>query len=214
MCGEFEMKPFTRVSGAAVPLMMANIDTDVIIRVERLTERSAEGLRKHAFAALRYQSDGVEQPDCPLNQPQFRDAPILLAGANFGCGSSREPAVWALMALGIRAVIAESFGDIFFSNCFQNGVLAIALSAATVEVLAAEAGAGNAGFSVDLVKQEIATPSGKAFAFQVDPQRRESLLGGLDDIGQTLKLSAAIDAWQAQDRQVRPWVWLPGSVQL
>jgi 3-isopropylmalate/(R)-2-methylmalate dehydratase small subunit len=118
------------------------------------------------------------------------------------------------MALGIRCVIAESFGDIFFSNCFQNGVLPIALSTATVEVLAAEAEVGDAGFSVDLAKQEIATPSGKTFAFQVDPQRRESLLGGLDDIGQTLKLSAAIDAWQAQDRQVRPWVWLPGSVQL
>jgi 3-isopropylmalate/(R)-2-methylmalate dehydratase small subunit len=208
------MKPFTSVSGAAVPLMMANIDTDVIIRVERLTERSAEGLRKHAFEALRYQSDGVEKPDCPLNQPQFRGAPILLAGANFGCGSSREPAVWALMALGIRCVIAESFGDIFFSNCFQNGVLPIALSATTVEVLAAEAAAGDTGFLVDLATQVIATPSGKTFAFQVDPQRRVSLLGGLDEISQTLELSAAIDAWQAQDQQLRPWVWLPGSVQL
>jgi 3-isopropylmalate/(R)-2-methylmalate dehydratase small subunit len=208
------MKPFTNVSGAAVPLMMANIDTDVIIRVEHLTERSAEGLRRHAFAALRYQSDGVEKPDCPLNQPQFRGAPILLGGANFGCGSSREPAVWALMALGIRCVIAESFGDIFFSNCFQNGVLPIALTAAAVEALASEAAAGDTRFLVDLAEQVITTPSARAFAFEVDPRRREGLLAGLDDIGQTLKLSAAIEAWQARDQQVRPWVWLPGSVQL
>jgi 3-isopropylmalate/(R)-2-methylmalate dehydratase small subunit len=208
------MKPFANVSGAAVPLMMANIDTDVIIRVEHLTERSAEGLRRHAFAALRYQSDGVEKPDCPLNQPQFRGAPILLGGANFGCGSSREPAVWALMALGIRCVIAESFGDIFFSNCFQNGVLPIALTAAAVEALASEAAAGDTRFLVDLAEQVITTPSARAFAFEVDPRRREGLLAGLDDIGQTLKLSAAIEAWQARDQQVRPWVWLPGSVQL
>ena len=208
------MKPFTNVSGAAVPLMMANIDTDVIIRVEHLTERSAEGLRRHAFAALRYQSDGVEKPDCPLNQPQFRGAPILLAGANFGCGSSREPAVWALMALGIRCVIAESFGDIFFSNCFQNGVLPIALTATAVEALASEAAAGDTRFLVDLAEQVITTPSARAFAFEVDPRRREGLLAGLDDISQTLKLSAAIEAWQARDQQVRPWVWLPGSVQL
>jgi 3-isopropylmalate/(R)-2-methylmalate dehydratase small subunit len=208
------MKPFTKVSGAAVPLMMANIDTDVIIRVEHLTERSAEGLRKHAFAALRYQSDGAERSDCPLNQTQFRGAPILLAGANFGCGSSREPAVWAVMALGIRCVIAESFGDIFFSNCFQNGVLPIAVAATTVEALASETLAGDTRFSVDLAKQVIVTPSGRAFAFEVDPRRREGLLAGLDDIGQTLKLSAAIDVWQAQDQQVRPWVWIPGSVQL
>jgi 3-isopropylmalate/(R)-2-methylmalate dehydratase small subunit len=208
------VKPFTTLSGAAVPLMMANIDTDVIIRVERLTERSAEGLRKHAFEALRYRPEGVENPECPLNQPQFRDAPILLAGANFGCGSSREPAVWALMALGIRCVIAESFGDIFFGNCFQNGVLPIVVSATTIAALAAEAVMGAAGFSVDLTKQVIATPSGRTFAFQIDPQRRESLLRGLDDIGQTLELSAAIDDWQARDREVRPWVWLPDSVQL
>ena len=208
------MKPFANVSGAAVPLMMANIDTDVIIRVEHLTERSAEGLRRHAFAALRYQSDGVEKPDCPLNQPQFRGAPILLGGANFGCGSSREPAVWALMALGIRCVIAESFGDIFFSNCFQNGVLPIALTAAAVEALASEAAAGDTRFLVDLAEQVITTPSARAFAFEVDPRRREGLLAGLDDISQTLKLSAAIEAWQARDQQVRPWVWLPGSVQL
>jgi 3-isopropylmalate/(R)-2-methylmalate dehydratase small subunit len=208
------MKPFTNVRGAAVPLMMANVDTDLIIRVEHLTERSADGLRKHAFAALRYQSDGAERSDCPLNQTQFRGAPILLAGANFGCGSSREPAVWAVMALGIRCVIAESFGDIFFSNCFQNGVLPIAVSATTVEALASEAVAGDTRFSVDLAKQVIVTPSGRTFAFEVDPQRREGLLAGLDDIGQTLKLSAVIDAWQAQDQQVRPWVWLPGSVQL
>jgi 3-isopropylmalate/(R)-2-methylmalate dehydratase small subunit len=208
------MEPFTNVSGAAVPLMMANIDTDVIIRVEHLTERSAEGLRRHAFAALRYQSDGVEKPDCPLNQPQFRGAPILLGGANFGCGSSREPAVWALMALGIRCVIAESFGDIFFSNCFQNGVLPIALTATAVEALASEAAAGDTRFLVDLAEQVITTPSARAFAFEVDPRRREGLLAGLDDISQTLKLSAAIEAWQARDQQVRPWVWLPGSVQL
>jgi 3-isopropylmalate/(R)-2-methylmalate dehydratase small subunit len=208
------MKPFTVVTGVAVPLPMANVDTDVIIRVERMTSRSPAGLRKYAFEALRYMPDGTENPDCLLNQPAFRDAPILIAGSNFGCGSSREPAVWALMALGIRCVIAESFGDIFFSNCFQNGVLALTLSQPAIEALTADAAGGGTGFCVDLVQQRVVAPSGTAFPFQVDPQRRESLIEGLDEVGQTLKLTDAITQWQAQDRIARPWVWLPDSVQL
>jgi 3-isopropylmalate/(R)-2-methylmalate dehydratase small subunit len=208
------VKPFTSISGTAVPLMMANIDTDVIIRVERLANRSAPGLRKYAFEALRYLPDGTENPECVLNMTAYRDAPILLAGANFGCGSSREPAVWSLMALGIRCVIAESFGDIFFSNCFQNGVLAIRLAKESVEVLAREATEGTPKFSVDLVAQVIRSPSARTFDFHVDPQRKESLMEGLDEVGQTLKWIDAIAAWQENDRRARAWVWLPDSVQL
>jgi 3-isopropylmalate/(R)-2-methylmalate dehydratase small subunit len=208
------MKPFTTVSGAAVPLLAANIDTDIIIRVERLTNRSAAGLKKYAFEALRYDAAGAEKPDSPFNQARFKDAPILLAGANFGCGSSREPAVWAIAALGVRCVIAESFGDIFFGNCFQNGILALVLPKAAIEALAAEGGEGNTGFTVDLVERMVTSPAGQRFAFEVDPQRRESLIEGLDQVGQTLKWIGEIDAWQARDRSVRPWVWLPDSVQL
>jgi 3-isopropylmalate/(R)-2-methylmalate dehydratase small subunit len=208
------MKPFTVVTGAAVPLPLANVDTDVIIRVERMTNRAPAGLRKYAFEALRYLPDGKENPDCLLNQPPFRDAPILVTGANFGCGSSREPAVWALMALGIRCVIAESFGDIFFGNCFQNGILPLTLPKPAVEAISAEAAQASKAFAVDLVGQTVTTPSGRMFPFQVDPQRRESLIEGLDEVGQTLKLTDAITQWQARDRIARPWVWLPDSVQL
>lgn len=208
------MQAFTTVIGTAVPLLAANIDTDVIIRVERLANRSASGLRKYAFEALRYKADGSVNPESPFNQDEFKDAPILLAGANFGCGSSREPAVWAIAALGIRCVIAESFGDIFFSNCFQNGILPLVLSKTDIEGLAAEIAGGAGQFTVDLVQQLVTSPSGSTFKFEVDPHRRDNLIEGLDEVGQTLKWSAEIDAWQAKDRVARPWVWLPSSIQL
>lgn len=201
------MRPFTVVTGPAAPLMRANVDTDLIIRIERLTTLAKDALGPYALEALRYRADGSEDPDFVLNRPAFRGAPILLAEANFGCGSSREGAVWALQAIGVRCVVAPSFGDIFFNNCFQNGVLPIRLAADQVQALAAQAAAG-AAFSVDLRQQVLCAPDGTQRHFDVDALRRESLLEGLDDIGLTLKHAAAIDAWEAADRAARPWHWL------
>jgi 3-isopropylmalate/(R)-2-methylmalate dehydratase small subunit len=141
-----------------------------------------------------------------LNRTNFRNAPILIAGENFGCGSSREGAVWALMAAGLRCVIAESFGDIFYNNCFQNGMLPIVLPAVTVAQLAGEA-ANGAPFTVDLVEQMILSPQGEAITFDIDTQRRQALLDGLDDISLTLKRLPEIVAWQSHDRMGRPWIW-------
>jgi 3-isopropylmalate/(R)-2-methylmalate dehydratase small subunit len=187
--------------------MLANVDTDVIIRIERLTAGDPAALGRYAFEALRYRADGSEDPDCVLNAPKFRAAPILLAGPNFGCGSSREPAVWALMAMGLRCVIAESFGDIFYANCFQMGLLPIRLEQSVVAQLAAEARERCEPFTVDLVGRMVVAPSGAKHAFEIDEFRRTALLEGLDDIGLTLKHDAEISAWQAADREARPWVW-------
>lgn len=200
------MTPFTAVTGAAVPLMRANVDTDVIIRIERLTAFQRDQLGPYAFEALRLRPDGSEDPSCVLNQPEFRRAPVLLAAENFGCGSSREGAVWALMGLGIRCVIAPSFGDIFFNNCFQNGVLPVRWPAAQVEALAAQC-AGGAQVAVDLRTRTISAPDGQVSSFDIDPLRREALLHGLDDIGLTLKDDALIREWQRADRTRRPWAW-------
>ncbi|MDR6430198.1 3-isopropylmalate dehydratase small subunit [Variovorax beijingensis] len=203
------MQPFTIVTGAAPYLSRANIDTDLIIRIERLTTFDRGELGPYALEALRYREDGSEDPDFVLNQPAFRGAPILLAGDNFGCGSSREGAVWALQGIGIRCVIAPSFGDIFYSNCFQNGVLPIRLPAAEIEPLAA-ACAGGAPMTVDLAKRKLIAPHATASGFEVDPLRREGLLHGLDDIGITLKDDVLIREWQRADRRRRPWAW-PGA---
>ncbi len=200
------MQAFTTLTGPAAPLLRANIDTDVIIRIERLTSLTSAELGPHALEALRFRADGSEDPDFVLNQPAFRDASILLAGANFGCGSSREGAVTALMARGIRCVIAPSFGDIFFNNCFQNGLLPIRLPEAAVLQLADEA-AGGASFTVDLQTQTIRTRAGEVHAFAVDPQRREGMLRGLDEVDLTLRDDALIRQWQQQDRVERPWAW-------
>ena len=200
------MQPFTIVTGAAAHLPRANVDTDVIIRIERLTTLPNEELGAYAFEALRYRDDGSDDPDFILNQPAFRGAPFLLAGDNFGCGSSREGAVTALQGMGLRCVIAPSFGDIFFSNCFQNGVLPIRLPAAEVEALAA-ACAGGAALTVDLTRCTLTAPDGTVTPFAIDPLRREGLLHGLDDIGLTLKDDALICDWQREDRQRRPWAW-------
>jgi 3-isopropylmalate/(R)-2-methylmalate dehydratase small subunit len=200
------MQAFTKVVGPAAPLLRQNVDTDVIIRIERLTELKPANLGRHAFEVLRYAPDGSDNPDFILNQPAFRNAPILIAGRNFGCGSSREAAVWALMGIGLRAVLAESFGDIFFSNCFQNGMLPVVLPGATIERLA-QAAAGGASVEVDLVRNVVVAPDGEVIPFEVDPQRREALLEGLDEIGRTIKRNAEIDAWQQRDRAARPWVW-------
>lgn len=200
------MQPFTVVTGAAVPLLRANVDTDVIIRIERLTALPREQLGPYALEALRYRADGSEDPGCVFNQPAFRGAPVLLAGANFGCGSSREGAVWALMGLGVRCVIAPSYGDIFYNNCFQNGVLPIQLPAETVQALAAQCASG-APVRVDLASATLTAPDGATVAFPVDRLRRAALLHGLDDIGLTLKDDALIRAWQQADRTCRPWAW-------
>ena len=202
------MQPFTTITGAAVPLMRANIDTDVIIRIERLTGNADLG--HYAFEALRYLPDGSPNPDCVFNQPRFNNAPILFAGRNFGCGSSREGAVTALMGMGVRSVVAPSFGDIFFANCFRNGLLPVVLPEATIEKLAKLP--STVDFTVDLKQQTISGSPGETISFQVDPLQRESLLEGLDEIGLTLKSADEIGSWQLADRAQRPWVWQTGLV--
>ena len=200
------MQAFTIVRGPVAALPQPNVDTDVIIRIERLTSVARDALGPYALEALRYRADGSEDPAFVLNQPLFREAPILLTGPNFGCGSSREGAVWALLARGIRCVIGESFGDIFFANCFQNGVLPVRLPAASVARIG-ELTADGSALTVNLTSRQLLFSDGTALDFDVDPLRREALLEGLDDIGQTLKRTAVIDAWQARDRLARPWVW-------
>lgn len=197
------MTPFTQLTGPAATLLRANIDTDVIIRIERLTALERDQLGPYALEALRYRPDGDEDADFVLNQPAFRVAPILLAGSNFGCGSSREAAVWALMGRGIRCVIAPSFGDIFFNNCFQNGLLPIRMPTAPL----AAAAATGAPFTVDLQQCTIALPDGEVLVFEIDLQRRDGLLLGLDDIELTLREDEIIRAWQRNDQGRRPWAW-------
>lgn len=203
------MEALRQIEGMAAPLLRQNIDTDVIIPMGRLLRASRDELGGYAFEPLRYLSDGEENPDFVLNQPAFRGAPILLAGDNFGCGSSREMAVWAIRGMGIRCVIAPSFGDIFRNNCFQNSVLPIVLPAATVQELADEASTGgaNARFTVDLEAMRITCPSGRTVAFDIAPARREALLEGLDAIAMTQRRSAEIAGFQAADAKQRPWIY-------
>lgn len=202
------MQPFTRITGPAAPLLRSNIDTDVIIRIERLTSVPREQLGRYAFEALRYSKDGSEDPDFILNRTNFRNAPILIAAENFGCGSSREGAVWALMAAGLRCIIAESFGDIFYNNCFQNGMLPVTLPATIVKRLARQTADG-APLTVDLIERVILPPQGEAIALDIDAQRREALIEGLDEISRTLKGLPEIEEWQSRDQIDRPWIWNP-----
>lgn len=199
-------QPLIVIKGAAAHLARSNVDTDTIIRIERLTSLRRNEMGPYALEVLRFRSDGSEDPDFVFNQPAFRGAPILLAEANFGCGSSREAAVWALQGMGIRCIIAPSFGDIFFSNCFQNGLLPIRLPASEMLELAASCVDG-APLNVDLEQCVITMQSGQTVNFAVDVQRREGLLKGLDDIGLTLKDEELIRAWQQADRLRRPWAW-------
>jgi len=182
-------------------LLVADIDTDMISPGHSGKKTPEEA----AFAPMRYRADGSDDPAFVLNQTPFRGAPILLASENFGCGSSRETAVWALRALGIRCVIAVSFGDIFFQNCFPNGVLPIVCAPETVTALAAEAATGDP-VEVDLQTMVIRSPRGRRIAFTLDPTRRRQLLEGLDDIDATLLLAGRIDAFQQADRIRRPWI--------
>jgi len=190
------MIPLTTVSGPAAPLMAENVNTDVIIPMEATSEYARDQLGPHGFGPWRYREDGSENPDFVLNQPPWRGAPILLAGPNFGCGSSRETAVWALNGMGIRVIIAASFGGIFANNCYQNGTLPVVLPAATVEAFAEIARTQpEAPFTVDLERKVVVPPNGAAVAFEIDELRRQSLLTGLDDIGMTARRLPEIAAF-------------------
>ena len=199
------MDKFTVHEGIAAPLLHRDLNTDVIVRIERLVAEPRERLGEFLFESLRYRHGGEPDPDFVLNGEGHCDATILIAGANFGCGSSREGAVWALASFGIRCVIAPSFGEIFYNNCFQNGVLPIVLPEDDVLALAKVA-AVPARFIVDLEQQRITTPKGRELDFEVAPARREALLEGLDGIGMTLKRKAVIDAYRDRDRSARPWI--------
>jgi len=202
------MEPFTKLEGVAAPLNMINVDTDMIIPKQYLKTIQRTGLGKALFDELRYEMDGKEKPDFVLNQPAYRKAQILVAGENFGCGSSREHAPWALLDFGIRCVIATSFADIFYNNCFKNGILPIVLPQSEVDKLMDDAQRGsNAIVTIDLEKQEITGPDGGHIHFEVDPFRKHCLLNGLDDIGLTLEKAASIDSFEARDRLARPWMW-------
>jgi 3-isopropylmalate/(R)-2-methylmalate dehydratase small subunit len=209
---ERRMKPVTQITGVAAPLPLANVDTDVIIRIEKLTQCPREELGRWGLAPLRFREDGSENPAFVLNQPGWRKARILVAGANFGCGSSREHAVWALQGMGIECVIAPSFGDIFRNNCFQNGVLPVQLPADQakwlLEALEARHQQGDpVELTVDLQAQTVRWPGQRDLPFAIEPRRREALLHGLDEIGLTLQLAPQIKAWQTADRAARPWIW-------
>jgi 3-isopropylmalate/(R)-2-methylmalate dehydratase small subunit len=201
------MEKFTKLTGVAAPMPLVNIDTDMIIPKQFLKTIKRSGLGVNLFDEMRYTQDGQEIPGFVLNQPAYRQAQILVAGDNFGCGSSREHAPWALLDFGIRCVISTSFADIFFNNCFQNGILPIKLPKEAVDVLMEDARKGaNARMTVDLESQTVTTSDGQSFAFDVDAFRKHCLLNGLDDIGLSLEKAPAINAFEAKSQSLRPWV--------
>jgi 3-isopropylmalate/(R)-2-methylmalate dehydratase small subunit len=199
------MQPFTVLTGVAAPLKIVNVDTDMIIPKQYLKTIKRTGLGTGLFAEMRYKEDGSENPDFVLNKPAYRRAQLLVAGANFGCGSSREHAPWALLDFGIRCVISTSFADIFYNNCFKNGILPIKVSADDIEKLFDDAERGaNATITIDLENQEIRGPDGGVVKFDIDPFRKHCLLNGLDDIGLTMEKAPAIDAYEQKIAE-RPW---------
>ncbi|MEM8576629.1 MAG: 3-isopropylmalate dehydratase small subunit [Pseudomonadota bacterium] len=201
------MDKFTTLTGVAAPLPLINVDTDMIIPKQFLKTIQRSGLGKNLFDEMRYDDAGAELPDFVLNKPQYRGAEILVAGDNFGCGSSREHAPWAIKDFGIRCVIAPSFADIFYNNCFKNGILPIALPQEVVDVLMTDAERGeNARMTIDLEAQTVTTSDGEVFAFEVDSFKRHCLLEGLDDIGLTMEKGPAIDAFEVEASAARPWV--------
>ena len=201
------MEKFTTLTGVAAPLPLVNVDTDMIIPKQYLKTIKRTGLGEGLFDEMRRDADGSENPDFVLNQPAYADAEILVAGDNFGCGSSREHAPWALLDFGIRCVIAPSFADIFYNNCFKNGILPIALPQSEVDLLMADAEKGaNARQTVDLEAQTITTSDGQVVSFEIDPFKKRCLLEGLDDIGLTMERAAAIDAFEGKAAAARPWV--------
>jgi 3-isopropylmalate/(R)-2-methylmalate dehydratase small subunit len=202
------MDKFTALTGVAAPLPIRNVDTDMIIPKQFLKTIKRTGLGKSLFYEMRYDpATGKENPDFVLNKPQYRKASILVAGENFGCGSSREHAPWALLDFGIRCVVAPDFADIFYNNCFQNGILPIKLPQSEVDKLMDDAGRGaNATITVDLEKQEIRGPDGGVIKFDIDPFRKHCLLNGLDNIGLTLEKANAISSFETSTSSSRPWL--------
>ena len=200
------MQRFTTLTGVAAPMPMINVDTDMIIPKQFLKTIKRSGLGKALFFEHRYFDDGSERPDFVLNQAPYRQAKILVADENFGCGSSREHAPWALLDFGIRSIIAPSFADIFYNNCFKNGMLPIKLPADQVARLMEDARAAGC-LTIDLAKQRITRPSGETIAFEVDPFLKTCLLEGLDEIGLTLQKAPLISAFEAKQRTGQPWLW-------
>ncbi len=201
------MDKFTKLTGVAAPMPMINVDTDMIIPKQFLKTIQRSGLGKNLFDEMRYDDDGNEKPDFVLNKPAWRNAEILVSGENFGCGSSREHAPWALLDFGIRCVIAPSFADIFFNNCFKNGILPIVLPQEQVDLLMDDAERGaNAVVTVDLENQTISGPDGGTIPFEVDAFRKHCLINGLDDIGLTMEKGEAIDAYEAKQAAATPWL--------
>ena len=200
------MQKFNKLTGVAAPLPMINIDTDKIIPKNYLKTIVRTGLGKALFSEIRYNEDGSEKPDFVLNKPAYRNAEILVAGENFGCGSSREHAPWALLDFGIKCVISTSFADIFYNNCFKNGILPIKVNQEDLDKLMDDASRGaNAKLSVDLEAQEIRGPDGGCIKFDVDPHRKHCLLNGLDDVGLTLQNESAIKTFEDNAKAARPW---------
>ena len=201
------MERFTTLTGIAAPMPLVNIDTDMIIPKQFLKTIKRSGLGANLFDEMRFNDDGSEKPDFVLNKPAYRNAEIIVAGDNFGCGSSREHAPWALLDFGVRCVIAPSFADIFYNNCFKNGILPIALPQEEVDKLMEDAERGaNATLTIDLEAQVIKGPDGGEIAFDVDPHRKHCLLNGLDDIGLTMEKAPSIDAFESARATSQPWV--------
>jgi 3-isopropylmalate/(R)-2-methylmalate dehydratase small subunit len=200
------MQKFDTLTGVAAPLPIDNVDTDMIIPKQYLKTIKRTGLGKGLFSEMRYKDDGSENPDFVLNKPAYRQAKIIVAGDNFGCGSSREHAPWALLDFGIRCVISTDFADIFYNNCFKNGILPVKVNADDLAKLMDDAERGaNATLTVDLGAQEIRGPDGGVVRFELDPYRKATLIEGLDDIGLTLTEAPAIDAYEAKAATARPW---------
>ncbi|MEQ9436531.1 3-isopropylmalate dehydratase small subunit [Hyphomonas sp.] len=205
------MTPFQTLTGTAAPLLekgklMSNVDTDMIIPKQFLKTTTRTGLSKGLFHELKTRADGSENPDFVLNKPAYAKAGILIAGENFGCGSSREHAPWALLDQGITCVIAPSFADIFHNNCYKNGILPVRLPVDVCEQLAALAGGANHVFTVDLATQTLTTPDGVTHAFDVDPGRKSNLMAGLDEIGASLKVAGEISEFEHKRRLMTPWL--------
>ncbi len=200
------MDKFTTLTGIAAPMPLVNIDTDMIIPKQFLKTIQRSGLGVNLFDEMRYTLDGAEIPDFVLNQPAYRKAAIIVAGDNFGCGSSREHAPWALLDFGIRCVVATSFADIFYNNCFKNGILPVVLPQEAVDHLMDDAKKGaNARMTVDLENQTVTASDGKSFAFEVGAFKKHCLMNGLDDIGLTMEKAASIDSYEAKVATLRPW---------
>ena len=202
------MQKFTKLTGVSAPMPMINIDTDMIIPKQFLKTITRSGLGKSLFFEMRYDDNGEELPEFVLNQAPYRNAEILVAGDNFGCGSSREHAPWALQDFGIRAVIAPSFADIFFGNCYKNGMLPVVLPQEQIDVLLADAAGDNTRvLTIDLPNQKVIRANGESFSFEINPTSKHQLVEGLDEIGQTMLRADEIDSFEQKQHASQPWLW-------